>query len=66
LTEQDVIKRADDMGVCNSNMAWKLLDRNGDLEATLEEVMQSVEEVRINKVATHAGLHAMKSTSKSE
>lgn len=59
LAEQDVKNRAKDMGVCNANLAWELVDRNGGLEATLEEVLQSCEEVCITGVHVHADFSAL-------
>ena len=44
------------MGIRNKESAWQLLDKNGDNEATLEEVVQSVENVRAPPLWERAGL----------
>lgn len=52
LSEADVKARAGHMGIRNTDSAWQLLDKNGDDEATLEEVVQSVEHVRRRRLRT--------------
>jgi hypothetical protein len=45
LAEPDVLLSAELAGIKNRESAWNLLDRSGDKEATLEEVITSVEQV---------------------
>jgi hypothetical protein len=49
LSEQDVIATARHAGIKHVESAWQLLDRNADAEATLDEVVNSVEEVFTNR-----------------
>lgn len=49
LTEDDVLSSAKDAGIRRRESAWHLFDRNSDSEATLDEVISSVEEVFDNR-----------------
>ena len=46
LSQDEVTRRAKLAGIKHTETAWQLLDRNGDNEVTLEEVVTSVEHVR--------------------
>ena len=47
LSQEEVTQRAKLAGIKHTETAWQLLDRNGDNEVTLEEVVTSVEHVRL-------------------
>jgi hypothetical protein len=49
LSEADVLTTAKQAGIKHTESAWHLLDRNHDAEATLDEVVSSVEEVFDNR-----------------
>jgi hypothetical protein len=49
LTEESVTCTARDAGLRHTDSVWQLFDRNSDCEATLDEVVQSVEDVYNNR-----------------
>lgn len=56
LTQADVSESAYTAGLKHANSAWQLLDRNGDAEASLDEVVRAVEDVYSNRRSLAATL----------
>ena len=56
LSNADVCEAAYNAGLKHADSAWQLLDRNGDSEASLDEVVHAVEDVYSNRRSLAATL----------